>query len=112
MGSGKILRVGGVESLDSLVCAMCADYERRQTAIDERSATRRTDMEYRYLNFHILDAASEIAGERYGIIYVNEIGRRIGYASSLVDHLSEGAYKLEKQRIKENIARKLHLLDI
>lgn len=111
MGSGKIVRGGELDTLDALVIALCADYRRRRSAIERGEASRRTDMEYRYLNFKMLDAAMEIAGTRYGEIYINEIGGRIGYARSQVDHLSEVGYKLEKQQIKQSIARKLHLVD-
>lgn len=101
-----------VEStLDTLVIALCLDYRRRQQAIDERSATKRTDTEFRYYNFKIFDAAAEIVGERFAVRYIEEIGERVGYAKSRVDCVSEITYKSYKRLIKDNIAKKLHLCD-
>ncbi len=101
-----------VEStLDTLVIALCLDYGRRQQAILERTATKRTDTEYRYYNFKIFDAAAEIVGERFAEQYIEEIGGRVGYAKSSVDCVSEITYKDYKRRIKDNVAKKLHLCD-
>lgn len=101
-----------VEStLDTLVIALCLDYGRRQRAILERTATKRTDTEYRYYNFKIFDAAAEIVGERFAERYIEEIGARVGYAKSAVDCVSEITYKDYKRRIKDNVAKKLHLCD-
>lgn len=101
-----------VEStLDTLVIALCLDYARRQQAILERTATKRTDTEYRYYNFKIFDAAAEIVGERFAEQYIEEIGGRVGYAKSSVDCVSEITYKDYKRRIKDNVAKKLHLCD-
>ncbi len=101
---------GYTTTLDSLVVALCADYFRRQDAIEGHASSRRVDMEYRYLNFLMLDAAAEIAGEMEATTFIEEIGQRIGYASSSI-YLSENAYKVRKQEVKLGIARKLHLLD-
>ena len=75
------------------------------------SCTERTGMEYKYINLHMADAAAEIAGERLAPIYIDEIGTRTGYAHSRVDCVSETTYKEQKQSVKINIAKKLHLLD-
>ena len=105
------MRAGRLEpSVDALVIALCLDYERREQAIAEHTAKRRTDTEYRYLNFNIYDAVVEISGERDARAYISEIGRKIGYAKSALDHLSEVTYKEYKMLIKENIAKKLHLV--
>ena len=106
----KQTELGYTATLDGLVVALCADYFRREDAIAERNRSRRVDMEYRYLNFLMLDAAAEIAGERAATAFIEEIGSRIGYASSAIP-LSESAYKVRKQEVKLSIARKLHLLD-
>ena len=98
-------------SLDTLVIALCLDYGRRQRAIEERCVTKRTDTEFRYYNFKIFDAAAEIVGERFAARYIEEIGERVGYAKSSVDCVSEITYKNYKRRIKDNIAKKLHLCD-
>ena len=103
---------GNIEStLDALVIALCLDYDRRRKAIEDRCATKRTDTEYRYLNFKIYDAVAEIVGERYAEIYINEIGRKIGYAKSDDLTVSEVTYKKYKRLAKDNIAKKLHLTD-
>lgn len=91
--------------------ALCLDYRRRQEAIEKREVSRRTDTEYRYYNFKIFDAAAEIVGERFAARYIDEIGRRVGYAKTDIDCVSEVTYKSYKRRIKDNIARRLHLCD-
>ena len=99
------------DTLDNLVVALCLDYGRRQRAILEKNASKRTDTEYRYYNFKIFDAAAEIVGERFAELYIEEIGGRVGYAQSAVGCVSEITYKSYKMLIKENIAKKLHLRD-
>ena len=98
-------------SLDVLVRALCLDYSRRERAIAERSVSHRTDTEFRYYNFKIYDAAAEIAGPELAEVYIDEIGKRTGYANSKLEFESEATYKNMKKKIKENIARKLHLCD-
>ncbi len=98
-------------SLDLLVTALCGDFARREKAIREGLASRRTLTEFRYLNFKILEAVKEVAGERYAMLYIKEIGENIGYANTRSDGLSETLYKTLKKEIKENIAKKLHLQD-
>ena len=98
-------------TLDTLVIALCLDYQRRKSAIEGRSVGRRVDTEFRYLNFRIFDAAAEIAGEEDAEGFIQDIGERIGYAKSELWHLSEGTYKDYKRCIKDNIAKKLHLID-
>ena len=99
-----------IDTLEELVVALCLDYSRRERHIEAHSVSHRTETEYKYLNFKIYDAAAEICGERYAPIYIEEIGRRIGYAKSRT-HLSEVTYKRYKNLIKMNIARVLHLID-
>ena len=96
-------------TLDMLIKALCADYERRERIITARDAERRVDNELRYYNFKILDAASEIVGERRAGIFIEEIGASRGYAASQLGYLSEGTYKQYKSLIKENIAKRLYL---
>lgn len=98
-------------TLDTLVIALCLDFERRQAVILKRDATRRTDTEYRYYNFKIFDAAADIVGEDMAELYIKEIGSRVGYAKSEVPDVSEVTYKNYKRMIKNNIAKKLHLAD-
>jgi hypothetical protein len=100
-----------IKSLDELISALCGDYFRRKEAIEKRSVTKRTDTEFRYYNFKIFDAASEIVGERYSETLIYEIGRKIGYAKTALNFFSETTYKKYKALAKENIAKKLHLLD-
>lgn len=99
------------DSLDLVVTALCADYERRSSAIRERTVSHRTEMEYRYLNFKVYNAAAEIVGEIYAPEMIKEIGLRRGYAKSSLEHYSEKTYKVKKAQIKMNIAKKLHLID-
>lgn len=103
--------IGYTSSLDALVRALCQDYERRKNAIAEGSIGKRTHMEYAYINGKMLDAARELAGNKEAEIYIREIGEKRGYAYSDIPCASEVLYKKQKQKIKLNIARKLHLLD-
>ncbi len=94
---------------DALIVALCADYERRARAIAEGVLPHVTEMEYKYLNYNIYDAAAETVGVELAELYVGEIGARTGYADSEVDSVSETTYKQKKKRVKQAIARKLHL---
>ena len=98
------------KSLDQLVIALCADYPRQKKAIEERTAEKRIDTEYRYYCFKIYDAAAEIAGERLAEVFITEIGNRIGYAKSALYYYSESHYKETKLKVKQNIAKRLHLI--
>ena len=98
-------------SLDILISALCLDFPRRENAISEALASRRTLTEYRYLNFKIFDAVKDVVGEELAMLYIKEIGENIGYANSRLDILSEVAYKQRKKEVKDNIAKKLHLQD-
>lgn len=97
------------DSRDYLVCALCADYKRRESIILCRNAPRRVDNELRYFNFKIFDAVSEVVGEARAEAFIEEIGRRVGYAKSRVDDFSESVYKNYKLLVKENIAKRLYL---
>ena len=99
------------KGVEAIVVALCFDYDRRRQVIEEHTASSRTDAEYKYYNFKIFDAAAEVIGERYVNVFINEIGRKIGYAKSKINFMSEVTYKKYKQLIKENIAKKLHLID-
>ena len=100
-----------MSTLDSVIVALCRDYERRARAISEGSYGKRTLMEYRYINFRILEAAEEIAGQALAERFIYEIGREIGYAKSALTVMSEPTYKRKKCEIKRAIAEKLHLVD-
>ncbi len=99
------------DSLSDVVIALCRDFKRRQTEISLCRLSRRTIMEYKYLNFIMHDAACEIAGEALGETYINEIGNCIGYAKTEIDNISEVTYKKRKAEVKMNILRRLHLID-
>ena len=106
------MRVDGyTDTLDAVVVALCADYERRRSAILQDKAERRTLMEYRYINSRIYEAVAETVGERLCPVFIKEIGQRIGYAKSEIDCMSESSYKSEKQLAKIKIARALRLID-
>ena len=48
------------ESADALAAALCADYFRRERAIEEGGVPLRVQMEYEYLNRRIYTAAREL----------------------------------------------------
>ena len=99
---------GYTSTLDNIIVALCADYQRREDAIREGSVSRRTEMEYRYINYRIFDGVAEVVGADDALTYIYEIGRKIGYAKSKID-ISELSYKNNKLEIKINVACKLHL---
>ncbi|MBQ3016420.1 MAG: hypothetical protein IJD79_06550 [Clostridia bacterium] len=99
------------KALSDLAVALCADFERRQRAIIEKSASRRVTMEYSYINTRMLLAASEIVGLGDAERFIYEIGHGVGYAQSEIAYRSESNYKVMKMRVKANILRRLHLCD-
>ncbi len=102
--------LGYTPTLDGLVVALCRDYERRRLAREEGAVSKRTSMEYGYINAKIYEAAAEIVGERYAELYIDEIGKSVGYAKTKHDAVSETTYKEEKLAVKISIAEKLHLI--
>ena len=96
--------------LDQLIIALCADYLRRADVISDRSAPYNVIMEYRFLNYRIMNAAIEIVGTRDALLFVYDIGNNVGYAASDLYLLSESVYKQRKKEVKENIARRLSLM--
>lgn len=98
--------------LDALVTALCRDFERRCLLILSKNISKRTETEFRYLNYGIFKASREIClNDDDALAYINEIGRKVGYAKSKLESVSEVTYKETKASIKENIARRLHLKD-
>ena len=110
MGVGYLKTIGYRDTLDRLVVAFCRDYFFRKSAIESGEVSKRTRMEYEYINGRIAEAAREIVGGDYEI-YIEEIGEARGYAGSEVLSISESTYKQYKKEVKVNIAKKLHLLD-
>ena len=99
------------ESLDKMIVALLGDYKRRKDAILDREFSNRTQMEYRYINYRIEEGALEICPINCVEQFIDEIATRRGFANSEIDCMSEATYKKQKQQIKFNIARKLHLID-
>jgi hypothetical protein len=58
----------------------------------------------------IFEAAAEVSGTALGSIFIDEIGRSVGYASTEAVILSESTYKDYKRRIRIGIAKRLHLI--
>jgi hypothetical protein len=98
-------------TLGDLIVALCADFCRREDVSHRPGLNPRCRMEYEYLNYRIYEGASEVVGERYARLYINEIGKKIGFAQSKHTAISERMYKLQKKLVKYNIARKLHLVE-
>lgn len=96
--------------LENLIVALCADYLRRADIISRRDAPYNVIMEYRFLNYRIMNAAVEIAGTRDAMLFIYDIGNNIGYAASDLLSLSEVVYKERKLEVKYNIARRLSLM--
>jgi hypothetical protein len=98
------------KSLQEVVIALCADFERRQQAIKEKALPARVLLEYKYLNLRIIEGAMEVAGINNARIFIDDIGARRGYAHSSIEGLSEVSYKRIKAEVKRNIAGKLALI--
>lgn len=98
------------KSLDELITALCADYLRRADVIATRSAPYNVIMEYRFLNYRIMNAAIEIAGTRDALSFIDDIGSGLGYAGSGLYALAERVYKERKRDVKYNIAKRLSLI--
>ena len=98
-------------SANALIVALCLDYPRRKREIIGGRLSRRTDVEFRYINSKMYDAAAEIVGEELAELYIKEIGEKIGYAYSSVEDVSEVTYKMNKRKVKEGIARRLYLAE-
>ena len=98
-------------TIDFIIMALCADYQRRKEIICSGDSTYRIIMEYRFLNYRILNAATEVAGRGNAETFINEIGAGTGYTSSLLWRMSESSYKRQKQAIKCNIAKHLCLYE-
>lgn len=99
-----------VDTLTDLVSAFCRDYDRRAAAVKQNKGSKRVLTELRFINYKVLEAAREIAGVD-AEIYIREIGKKKGFASSDIARLSEVAYKLKKAEIVANIAKHLYLTD-
>lgn len=96
--------------VDAIITAICADYPRRSSVILCKSAPYNVIMEYRFLNYRIMNAAVEIAGSRDALLFIYDIGSNVGYTSSQLYTLSESVYKNRKNLVKENIAKRLSLI--
>lgn len=105
------MQEGVPESAEALAAALCADYFRRERAIEEGTEPLRVRMEYEYLNRKIYTAAREICEkEEDALGFIEEIGAKRGYAKSRFT-VSEKTYKVKKREVKLNILRRLYLLD-
>ena len=98
------------EGVENIIKALCADYTRRALVMECKSAPFNVIMEYRFLNYRIMNAAIEIAGPRDARGFIKDIGEETGYSASDLWLLSETEYKKRKVEIKYNIARRLSLI--
>ena len=98
-------------SADAVVCALCADYARRELLCALPNIGRRMRAELAYYNSKILAAAESVVGEADAMTYINDIGARKGYAYSLVEGVCELTYKRRKREVKCEIARRLYLIE-
>ena len=98
------------KSLEGLIVALCADFNRRDAAIKEKALPKRVLLEYKFLNLRILEGAMEAVGIRDAKAFIDDIGARRGYAKSPLDGMSEQTYKVTKACAKRSIARKLSLI--
>ncbi len=98
-------------SIDMIVCALCADYDRRGDHIANKDLPSNVIMEYRYYNTKIFNAVAEIVGDRDAESYIEDIGKRRGYTKRASPiFISENTYIKKKRECKLNIARALKFL--
>ena len=97
--------------ISNIIVALCADYDRRKTAICEKSVSKRVRMEYLYINTRMFEAAAETVGFGAAETFIQEIGSGTGYAGTKIEYMAESTYKVMKGRIKNNMAKKLYLCD-
>jgi len=97
-------------TVDALVIALCADYVRRAEAILSDETPTRMKVELRYINYKLADAVADVVERRLIPLFIEEIGSRIGFASSKIEGMGESVYKRSKAKIKVNIAKKLYLI--
>ena len=97
------------KSLEDIVIALCADFERRRLAIEEKALPKRVLLEYKFLNLRILEGTIEIVGISNARKFIDDIGARRGYAKSSIEDISEPSYKKLKAKAKLSIAQKLYL---
>ncbi len=98
-------------TVDMMIVALCADYRRRSEVLSDGGVSHGVEMEYKYLNYKMFDAAAEVVGAHLAETVIFEIGARIGYAKCDIEDVSERIYKERKKEVKINIARKLRLSD-
>ena len=98
------------DGLDAIVISLCADFSRRAEVISNKTAPYNVIMEYRFLNYRMINAAVEMAGTRDALSFINDIGNNVGYSDSELWTLSERVYKLRKREVKYNIAKRLSLI--
>ena len=98
------------EGVEKIIQSLCADYTRRALVMKRRSAPFNVIMEYRFLNYRIMNAAIEIAGSRDAGGFIKDIGEEIGYSATELWILSESEYKKRKMEVKYNIAQRLSLV--
>lgn len=106
----RYIEKGYTDTLDGVIVALCKDYCRRRESGSGIGYSKRTMMEYDYINSILTRAAAEIVGEGDADVMLAEIGDRIGYAYSAIEAVSESTYKTMKKEVKLNIAKKLHML--
>lgn len=107
----RLVENGYTDTLDGVIVALCRDYCYRRDKGVGQGYSRRTRMEYEYIDSILLRAAGEITGESDAEKILAEIGERVGYAYSAIEGVSESTYKIMKKEVKLNIAKKLHMLD-
>lgn len=93
-----------------IISALCAHYEARRAAIENKTVPKRVRMEYAYLNSRLLTAAAEIVGHPSAEGFIRDIGEAVGYAKTELEGYGETSYKKNKICIKINMAKKLYLL--
>ena len=97
-------------TLDAMVVAFCADYGRREELIRNVDTPKRVKVELQYINYKLYDAVADVVERHLIPIFIDEIGARKGFASSMVEGMGESVYKRAKARVKVNIAKKLYLI--
>ena len=97
-------------TVERIVDALCADYDRRRNAISGGGLESDTDEFYRELNSAIEESVSESCEEGIRAEMLRDLKLRRGYNRSMMYGISEGAYKRRKRLAKYIIARRLNYI--
>lgn len=94
----------------SIVCSLCADYNRRAEAIEAQAEDMPTLLCYVHYNDVVDRAIASVCEEGIRNQMRLEIAGRIGLQRTKISYISDGTFKRRKQDSIHAIAKALHLV--